>query len=199
MIESNILISCFISISDDSFDFKSFTVDIILSSLKKIFRSLALIDIKVIDMTFIDESLMSELCEHFDIQSISLSKSKSIQSYDEIFDWKLITHALYTSIMIQEHKNEMMLLFNVLSRSAQDNHWKSLIEKKSNFGKFCKWSINIIVEDSNIEICCFKSKQSISILQIWIKQNLQNEMKELELNCYINDHLEETHESEISE
>ncbi len=30
--------------------------------------------------------------------------------YDEISDWKLITHALYTSIMIQEHKNEMMFL-----------------------------------------------------------------------------------------
>jgi len=64
--------------SDDSFDFKSFTVDIILSSLEKIFRFLALIDIEVIDMTFINESLMSELCECFDIQSISLSKSKLI-------------------------------------------------------------------------------------------------------------------------
>ncbi len=95
---------------DDSFDFKSFTVDVILSSLEKIFRSLALIDIEVIDMTFIDESLMSELCERFDIQSISLSKSKLIWSYDEISDWKSITHALYTSIMIQEHKNEMMSL-----------------------------------------------------------------------------------------
>ncbi len=61
-------------------------------------------------MTFIDESLMSELCERFDIQSISLSKSKLIQLYDEISDWKLITHTLYTLIMIQEHKNEMMLL-----------------------------------------------------------------------------------------
>ncbi len=96
--------------SDDSFDFKSFTVDIILSSLEKIFRSLALIDTKVTDMTFIDESLMSELCERFDIQSISLSKSKLIRSYDEISDRKSITHALYTLIMIQEYKNEMMSL-----------------------------------------------------------------------------------------
>ncbi len=110
MIESDILIFCFISMSDDSFDFKSFTVDVILSSLEKIFRSLALIDTEVIDMTFIDESLMSKLCEHFDIQSISLSKSKLIWSYNEISDWKLITHVLYTLIMIQEHKNEMMFL-----------------------------------------------------------------------------------------
>ncbi len=95
---------------DNSFDFKSFTVDIILSSLEKIFRFFALIDIKVTDMTFIDESLMSKLCERFDIQSISLLKSKLIQLYDEIFDQKLITHALYTLIMIQEHKNEMMSL-----------------------------------------------------------------------------------------
>ncbi len=63
---------------NDSFDFKSFTVDIILNSLEKIFRFLILINTEVTEMTFIDESLMSELCEHFDIQSISLSKSKLI-------------------------------------------------------------------------------------------------------------------------
>ncbi len=110
MTKSDILIFCFINMFDDSFNFKSFTVDIILNSLKKIFKSFALINIEVIDMTFIDESLMSELCECFDIQSILLSKSKLIQLYDEIFDWKSITHALYTLIMIQEHKNEMMFL-----------------------------------------------------------------------------------------
>jgi len=108
--ENNIFIFCFISMSDDSFNFKSFIVDVILSSLEKIFRFFALINIKVIDMTFINESLMSELCKHFDIQLILLSKSKLIQSYNEIFDWKLITHALYTLIMIQEHKNEIMFL-----------------------------------------------------------------------------------------
>ncbi len=108
--ENDILIFCFINMFDDSFDFKSFTVDVILNSLEKIFKSFALINTEVTDMTFIDESLMSELCECFDIQSISLSKSKSIRSYDEISDRKSITHALYTSIMIQEHKNEIMLL-----------------------------------------------------------------------------------------
>jgi len=76
--ESDILIFCFISISDDLFDFKSFTVDIILNSLEKIFRFFALINTEVTDMTFIDESLMSELCECFDIQLILLSKSKLI-------------------------------------------------------------------------------------------------------------------------
>jgi len=96
--------------SDDSFDFKSFTVDVILNSLGKIFRSFTLIDTDVTDMTFIDEILMSELCECFDIQSVSLSKSKSIQLYNEILSRKSITHALYISITIQEHKNEMMSL-----------------------------------------------------------------------------------------
>ncbi len=84
--ESDIFIFCFISMSDDSFDFKLFTVNVILNSLEKIFRSFALIDTEVTDITFIDESLMSELCERFDIQLISLSKSKSIQLYDEISD-----------------------------------------------------------------------------------------------------------------
>jgi len=72
--------------SDNSFDFKSFTVDVILNSLEKIFKFLALIDTEVTNITFIDESLMSELCERFDIQSISLLKSKSIQLYNETFD-----------------------------------------------------------------------------------------------------------------
>ncbi len=65
--ESDILISCFISMSDNSFDFKSFIVNIILNSLEKIFRSFTLINTEVTDMIFIDESLMSELCECFDI------------------------------------------------------------------------------------------------------------------------------------
>ncbi len=108
--ENDILIFCFISMFDDSFDFKSFTVDVILSNLEKIFRFFTLIDTEVTDMTFINESLMSELCECFNIQSILLSKSKLIWLYNEIFDWKLITYTLYTLIMIQEHKNEMMSL-----------------------------------------------------------------------------------------
>jgi len=76
--EDDILIFCFINMFDDSFDFKSFTVDVILSNLEKIFRFLALINTEVTDMTFIDESLMLKLCECFDIQSILLSKSKLI-------------------------------------------------------------------------------------------------------------------------
>ncbi len=110
---------------NDSFDFTSFTVDVILSSLEKIFRFFALINTEVTDMTFIDESLMLKLCKHFDIQLISLSKSKLIQLYDEIFDQKLITHVLYTLIMIQEHKNEIMLLL-----ITHLNQHKIIIEKK---------------------------------------------------------------------
>jgi len=78
MTESDILIFCFINMSDNSFDFKSFTVDVILNSLEKIFRFFALINTEVTDMTFIDESLISKLCESFNIQLISLSKSKLI-------------------------------------------------------------------------------------------------------------------------
>ncbi len=111
---------------DDSFDFKSFIVDIILNSLKKIFRSFVLINIKVIDMMFINDSLISELCERFEIQSISLFKSKLIHSYDKTLDWRSITHALYISITIQEHKNEMMsLLITHLDQHKIiiDNFW----------------------------------------------------------------------------
>jgi len=120
------LISCFINMLNNSFDFKSFIVDIILNSLENIFRFLALINIEVTDMTFINDSLISELCERFDIQSISLFKSKLIHSYDKIFDWRFITHALYISVTIKKHKNEMMSL--LITRLNQhkiiiDNLW----------------------------------------------------------------------------
>ncbi len=122
---------------------------------------------------------------------------------DSIVWWNLWLKVDYTCSVYINHDTRTQewndVFINNLSKTAQDNHWKSLIKKKSNFGKFCKWLINIIIEDLNIEICCFKSKQSISISQIWVKRDLWNEMKELELDCYINNHLEETHESEISE
>ena len=88
---------------------------------------------------------------------------------------------------------------NNSSRTAQDNYWKSLIEKKSDFDKLCKWLINILIEYSNIEICCFEDKQSIRISQIWIKRDLWNETKELELNDYVDNYLKATHELETSE
>ncbi len=199
MTESDILIFCFISMSDDSFDFKLFTVDIILSSLEKIFRSFALIDIEVTDMTFIDESLMSKLCERFDIQSISLSKSKLIRSYDEISDRKSITYALYTSIMIQEHKNEMMSL--LITRLDQhkiifENLWlkknQILIDSANNRLIF---SLNIQTSKSVVskvssqsafhrsessEICKIKRKNlnsivtSMIILKRFMNQKLMN-------------------------
>ena len=99
---------------NDSFDFKSFIVNVILSSLEKIFRSFALINIEVTDMMFIDDSLISKLCECFDIQSISLFKLKSIHSYDKILDQRFIIYALYISVTIQEYKNEMMSLLMLL-------------------------------------------------------------------------------------
>ncbi len=63
---------------DNSFDIKSFTVNIILNSWEKILRFLTLINTDMIDITFIDKFLMLKLCEHFDIQLVSLSKLKSI-------------------------------------------------------------------------------------------------------------------------
>jgi len=61
--ESDALIFFFTSMLDDSFDIKSFTVNEILSSLAKIFQFFALINTDAINMTFIDEFLMSSLCE----------------------------------------------------------------------------------------------------------------------------------------
>ncbi len=185
--------------SDDSFDFKSFTVDVILNSLEKIFRSFTLIDTEVTDMTFIDESLMSKLCERFDIQLISLSKSKLIWSYDEISDRKSITHALYTSIMIQEHKNEMMSLLithlnqhkiiienlwlkrnQILINSANDRLISSLKIRTSKFVVSKASSQSAFHRSESSEICKIKRKNlnlivtSTIILKRFMNQKLVN-------------------------
>ncbi len=52
---------------NNSFNFKPFTVNVILSSLKNIFRLFTLINTEVINMTFINESLVLKLCERFKI------------------------------------------------------------------------------------------------------------------------------------
>ncbi len=120
------LIFCFINMLDDSFNFKSFIVNVILNSLEKIFQSFTLINIKVTDMTFINDSLISELCECFNIQSISLFKLKLIHLYDKTLDQRFITYALYISVTIQEHKNEMIsLLITCLDQHKIifDNLW----------------------------------------------------------------------------
>jgi len=181
VIENDMLIFCFISMSDDSFNFKSFTVDVILNSLEKIFKSLALIDTEVTDMTFIDESLMSKLCEHFDIQLILLSKSKLIQLYDEISDWKLITHALYTLIMIQEHKNEMMLLLITCLDQIKiiiENLWLKRNQILINFANnwlissLKIWTSKSVVLKASNQSAFYKSESSEICKMKWKNLNL---------------------------
>ncbi len=53
--------------------------------------------------------------------------------------WLKIYHAYFVYInhcIKTQEWNDVSI--NNSSRSAQDNHWKSLIEKKLNFDKFCK-------------------------------------------------------------
>ncbi len=95
---------------------------------------------------------------------------------DLIIWWNFWSKVDYTCFVYINHDTRTQewndVFINNSFRTAQDNLWKSLIEKKLDFDKLCKWLINILVEYSNIEICCFKDKQLISILQIWIKQDL---------------------------
>ncbi len=67
MTESDILISYIINMFNDSFNFKPFIINVILSSLKKVFKLFTLINIKIINITFINESLMLKLYKRFKI------------------------------------------------------------------------------------------------------------------------------------
>ena len=112
-------------------------------------------------------------------------------SIEDLLHMLCISQSLYKSIRMND------VSINNSFRSAQDNHWQSLIEKKSNFYRFCKWSIDIFIKYSNLETYHFKSKQSISISSTWIKRDLQNETEKLEV--YVNNHLKANYKFKISE
>ncbi len=153
-------------------------MNIILSSLEKIFWFLALINIEVTDMMFINDSLISELCECFDIQSISLFKSKTIRSYDKIFNRRSITHALYISVTIQEHKNEMMSL--LITRLDQhkiiiDNFWlkrNQILIDSANDRLIFSLNIRIskLIVSKASKICKMKWKNLKSMSMIILKR-----------------------------
>ena len=62
---------------------------------------------------------------------------------DLIVWWNLWSKVDYIHSVYIDHDTKIQEWNNIFidnsSRLAQDNHWKSLIEKKSNFDRFCKW------------------------------------------------------------
>ncbi len=99
----DVLISSTISSLNDLFASKSLTTECVLSSNKISYSLKSFIDIEAADYSFIDELIAQNVCDHLQIKSLSLIKLKSIRKFDDHYAKKLITHAIYLNLTVQDH------------------------------------------------------------------------------------------------
>ncbi len=99
----DVLISSTTSSSNDLFVSKSLTTECVLSSNEISYSLKSLIDTEAADYSFIDELIAQNVCDHLQIKSLSLIKLKSIREFDDHYAKKLITHAIYSNLTVQDH------------------------------------------------------------------------------------------------
>jgi len=96
----DVLISSTTSSSDDFFALKSLTTECILSSNEISYSLKSLIDIEAANYSFIDEVIAQIVCDHLQIESLTLIKAKSIQEFDDHYAKKSITHVIYSNLTV---------------------------------------------------------------------------------------------------
>jgi len=99
----DVLISSTMSSSNDLFASKSLTIEYVLFSNEISYSLKLLIDIKAADYSFINELIMQNVCDHLKIESLSLIKLKSIREFNDHYAKKLIIHAIYSNLTVQDH------------------------------------------------------------------------------------------------
>ncbi len=113
----DVLISSTMSSSDDLFASKSLTTECVLSSDEISYSLKSLIDTEAADYSFIDELIAQNVCDHLQIESLSLIKLKSIREFDDHYAKKLITHAIYSNLTVQDHMKRFV--FMLITRLSQ--------------------------------------------------------------------------------
>jgi len=99
----DVLISSIMSSSNDFFASKSLTTECVLSSNEISYSLKSLIDTEAADYSFIDELIAQNVCDHLQIESLSLIKFKSIREFNNHYAKKFITHAIYLNLTVQDH------------------------------------------------------------------------------------------------
>jgi len=99
----DVLISSTMSMSDDSFASESLTTECVLSSNEISYSLKSLIDIEAADYSFIDEVITQIVCDQLQIKCLTLIKAKSIREFDNHYAKKLIIHAIYLNLTVQDH------------------------------------------------------------------------------------------------
>ncbi len=127
----DVLISSTTSSSNDLFALKSLTTECVLSSDEISYSLKSLIDTEAADYSFIDELIAQNVCDHLQIESLSLIKLKSIRKFNDHYAKKLITHAIYSNLTVQDHmKRFVSMLITWLSQHQMilEKTWMNKIE-----------------------------------------------------------------------
>ncbi len=127
----DVLISSTTSSLNDLFASKSLTTECVLSSNEISYSLKSLIDTEAADYSFIDELIAQNVCDHLQIESLSLIKLKLIREFDDHYAKKLITHAIYSNLTVQDHmKRFISMLITRLSQHQMilEKTWMNKIE-----------------------------------------------------------------------
>ncbi len=171
----DVLISLTMSMSNDSFASESLTTECVLSSNEISYSLKSLMNIEAADYSFIDEVIAQIVCDQLQIKSLTLIKAKSIQEFDDHYVKKLITHVIYSNLMIQDHMID--IAFMLITRLNQhqmilEKTWMNKINLVINmwinflqFSNFNSRLKSIILSSSNKTIIKQKSLTFTHILK----------------------------------
>ena len=92
-----IIIDDLIDVNSKLFSLKLFVKLEYLIFFNQFFSIRFLVDIDVSDYVFVHFNLIDQICDHLNLESISLSKSKRLRDYDDVISF-IVTHVIYFNI-----------------------------------------------------------------------------------------------------
>ena len=98
-----LLISSSLSLTDDSFASEPLVTPCTLFNNNKRNTVKALVNTDATGYAFIDETTAHIICENLKISLIPLLKPKPVKGFDEHLAKRLITHAIYLGLTVQDH------------------------------------------------------------------------------------------------
>jgi len=150
----DVLISSTMSSLNDFFASKSLTTECVLSSNEISYSLKLLIDTEAADYSFIDELIAQNVCDHLQIESLSLIKLKSIRRFNDHYAKKFITHAIYLNLTVQDH----MKRFVFMLITQLDQH--QMIFEKTWINKI---KMTIDMKDDRLQFSSFEAHIKASI------------------------------------
>jgi len=164
----DVLISSTMSSSNDLFASKSLTTECVLSSNEISYSLKSLIDTEAADYSFIDKLIAQNVCDHLQIESLSLIKFKSIRKFDDHYAKKFITHAIYSNLTVQDHMKRFASM--LITRLSQHQ----MILEKTWMNKI---KITIDMRDDRLQFSDSKTHINASLISLSVLKKIAIEQK----------------------